>query len=269
MANVNLFIGSKGGIGKTFAAAALIQALTHHGIAPSCYDLDPCTRGLHLLKTLPKKELQVIEDGRINGVLFDGMIEDIRNAAKDDIFIIDTGSSSFLILYEYLRTSRLPKILEAMGHQFFFHSIIYAGTALPATCQYFLQCLRDFPENRHYVWVNPHEAKPVIDGKPFENSQTFLDNEDRIAGLVRIPVFNEWMDWDLRTMWEEGKTLQEFIDTPGRNLAPCTRVAEVQRLLFSAIEQSGLIPEPPKDEPEPAPAPAAAPAKEPKEKGKK
>lgn len=275
MATVHLFIGSKGGIGKTFAAAMLIQALIHHGIKPLCYDLDPCTQGLHLIKTLPKKELQVIEDGRINGVLFDGMIENIRNSAEDDIFILDTGSSSFLTLYEYLRSARLPKILEEMGHSFYFHSIIYAGTALPATCLYYEQCLHDFPENKHFVWINPHEAKPLINGQTFERSLLCTDYQDRIAGLVQIPVFTDWADWDLRTMWEEGLTMQEFIDTPGRNLSPCTRLAEVKRLIFMAIEAAGLIPERAEPAPEPETEPWTKPhehaskePKEAKEKGK-
>lgn len=243
MSTVNLFLGSKGGIGKTFAAAMYAQTLVNAGFDPVCYDLDPCTQGLHSIKSLKAIPLDIIENGAIKGVLFDEMIEKIRLAAADDIFIIDSGSSSFLNFYEYLRRCNMPAILASLGHQFVFHTLICAGTALVPSCKYFEDVARDFPDFGQVVWLNPMLAIPVIGGKSFEQSSLFANNRKNIRALVQIPDFNDDMKWDIHCMWEEGMTLREYVNSPGRFLAPATRMAEVEREVARAIAAAELIPQ--------------------------
>ncbi len=241
MAKIHIILQGKGGVGKSFIAAALAQYKMSKDQNPFCIDTDPVNATFYGYKGLEVKRLQIMEADEINSRSFDTLIEMIATT-KNDV-IIDNGASSFVPLSHFLISHQVPALLAEMGHKLIIHTVITGGQALLDTVSGFSQLVSQFPtETLFVVWLNPYWGSIEHEGKSFEQMKAYTNNKDRVSAIVQIPSLKkETYGQDLSEMLQERLTFDEALALPSRSIMVRQRLKIIKSQLFGQLDSAVVL----------------------------
>jgi hypothetical protein len=240
MAKKHFYLQGKGGVGKSFSAAAYAQYKINKQQNPACFDTDPINATFHGYQALNVKRVNIMEGDEINSRHFDTLIEELVNTTEDAI--IDNGASSFVPLSHYLISHRIPALLHENGHEVFIHTVITGGQAILDTINGFAQLATQMPEEvKFVVWLNPFWGAVEYEGKPFEKMKVYETHKERIAAIVRIPAVKmETYGRDLSDMLQARQTFKEALDSP-LPIMVRQRLKIVQDELFKELDKAVIL----------------------------
>jgi hypothetical protein len=205
--DVHLILQGKGGAGKSVIASFLMQYLTdiadsaevEDGVrTPLCIDTDPInnTFSKYSGQGCEVHHLNITEeDGiTIDARLFDNLMEMILQENPPHAAVIDTGSSNFLQLLDYVKKCHIPQELANAGYRLVLHIVIAGGSMLQETVQGFetiCQNLSQWAPLNVVVWVNPYHD-PVRTEKwvNFKDSATYRDYAANVRTVIELPTLS-------------------------------------------------------------------------------
>lgn len=247
MAKVNLFIGTKGGIGKSFIAAVLAQYAVEARVAakkkaPMCFDIDPNCKTLSGLKGLNVSFLDIISNKEIDKRKFDTLFQNICNAGKDDMVIIDSGGNTYIPLVKYMVSNEIFDLLISEKHEVNLHIPISGGAELLTTMQCFVELGAVTPQEVRLIpWLNPFHGSLEYKGQTFESTPYYQENLPRIPGLVNLPIWPDDMGVDVAELFKAQKTFDEGIADQTNNIIVRQRIRMAKKKLFVAVQTANLI----------------------------
>jgi MinD-like ATPase involved in chromosome partitioning or flagellar assembly len=241
MSTVHLTLQGKGGVGKSVVATLLAQYLRDKGIAAKCFDADPLNQtlaGFAGLRVTKVDLMETTEKGRrINPRRFDDLVEQIAEQSGESHVIVDTGSSSFVVLVHYLVSNDVPDVLSQTGHELVVHTVVTGGQALLDTLHGVGQLVKQLDNVRFVVWLNPFWGPIAEDGKTFEQMKTYQDIKKRIQTVVNLPAFiDELFPQDIAAMLKSRLTFKEAIESPAFSLMSRHRLKVAQRDFYSRLD---------------------------------
>ena len=247
MARVNLVIGTKGGIGKSFVAATLAQYATEILTAarrrlPLCFDIDPSCRTFSCLKGLKVSFLDIITEKEIDKRKFDALFQNICNSDKEDMVIIDSGGNTYIPLVKYMANNEIFELLLEEQHEITLHIPISGGAELLTTMRCFAELGVATPEEVRLVpWLNPFHGSLEYKGQTFENTTFYQDLSPRIPGIVALPSWASDMEVDVTELFKANKTFEEGIQDGSNNIIIRQRLRTAKRKLYSALQTANIL----------------------------
>lgn len=232
---VHLMCQAKGGVGKSTCAAFLTQYLRDKGRTVEGLDVDPSNHTLAAYKGLPVSSVDLIEDGEVNPKRFDGVME--RMLSEDKDFVLDTGASSFISLWNYIVQNDALDVLRSAGRRVYVHVIVAGGGAQKETLSNMRELAPTVAGKEMIVWINEHEAKVEKDDKKLWDMAAFKESEDKVAGTVLVERRNpQTFGADLRKMIGDRLTFAEARNGSGYNIMEKQRLALVWKGLVSELD---------------------------------
>ena len=242
MPKVHLVLQGKGGVGKTFVAAALAQYLAEKSNKkPLCLDTDPVNASFAGYESLGVRRIEIMQGDEIDPRSFDKLVEMIA-ASKEDV-VVDNGASSFVPLVHYLLSNGVPALLAAHGYETVLHTVITGGQALVDTVNGFDQLADQFPAPTSIVtWINPFFGSIEHDGKQFESFAVYLKHKNRVTAMIRIPAWKaETFGHDLRQMLQQHQTFAEAINDENGAIMVRQRLKMARDQLFQQIATAAIL----------------------------
>jgi hypothetical protein len=187
---VHLVLQGKGGVGKSFVASLLTQFYQEKGQPIVSLDTDPVNGSLSAIPALQAQHVPLLDGDKINVDALDELVE--RVVTEDSNFVVDNGAASFVPLSRYLIEHDIAGLIAEGGKQVVVHTIITGGPALIDTGKALRSVIQQFPASVELiVWLNEYFG-PIAgsDGQTFEQSPIYLNNRERIAGIVRLDRLN-------------------------------------------------------------------------------
>ncbi|HDS7253958.1 TPA: conjugal transfer protein TraL [Escherichia coli] len=233
----------KGGCGKSVSMALLAMYKVSKSENPVCIDTDPLNPTFSNYKALNVRQLDIMEGDDINQRKLDTLIEWIEEAGDHDV-IIDNGAPSFIPLSSYLISQQIPGLLYEMGKQLVIHISIVGGQAHDYTVEGFRAMVEQYPaETRFVIWMNPYWGAVESDqGVPFEQSEAYLTNKDKIDAVIRLPVLKKDLHGqDFAEMLENYKTFDEAIADKSLSIMVRQRIKQVRTLIFEQLDLATVI----------------------------
>ncbi len=243
MALINMTLGTKGGIGKSFVAALLAQYLTDNVLAkpPVCIDLDYVTQTFANYRGLDVQYIDLETDGDIEKRKFDILVYRIADAADDDVFVIDCGGNTYKALMNYMTVNDVFNMMLGMGNEIILHIPIMGGQELDDTMGALREIVGDTPEAVSVsVWINQYHGVVESGGKTFEQSATYAETKSRIRSITYIPKWRDDMQQDVSEMLKERVTFDMSQGLDRFMMMEKWRLGIAKRYLYQAIEKSGV-----------------------------
>jgi hypothetical protein len=239
-ATVHFSLQGKGGVGKSVVASWLAQYFRSKDLAPTCIDTDPVNATLSQFKDLNAEHLNVLKAGVINEKQFDLLVEQI--CRSDGIFVVDTGATTFVPLWNYMLEHQLFQFLVERGRRVFVHLIVTGGQGMQDTLAGFKRIAETAPDKSIVVWLNEYFGEVERDGKRFEDLQLAHQFTSKIAGavLVRERNRNTFGD-DIKLMLQKHLTFDAAIRSEDFGLVSKQRLTIVRRDLFEQIDNLSLV----------------------------
>ena len=236
MAKIHVFLQGKGGVGKSFCATMLAQYLMDHDRTVLCIDTDPVNMTFASYLRFQAIRLDLMTGKNIDPLKFDRIIEHISTTDAENI-IIDNGASSFVAFSNFLLENTIPAMLTEEGHQILLHTIVTGGTGQYDTVYGFASLAQQFEGTLLYVWLNPYLGNIEHEGKLFTEFKPYLDNANRVAGIIEIPAFPpETFGANFAEMLKSRKTFAEAT-APEVQLPIMTRhrLKMIQKRIYDAV----------------------------------
>lgn len=235
-ATVHLTLQGKGGVGKSFVSAILAQYLKRKQEMVQCFDTDPVNATLAQYRDLAAEHINVLKRGAINEKQFDTLVERICKGAGS--FVVDTGATTFVPLWNYILENEILRFLAGQGHKVFVHSVVTGGQAMTDTLNGFSKIAETTSEKNLIVWLNEYFGEVVKDGKAFEEFSVAERNAGKLVGsvLIRERNPNTFGD-DVRQMLERRMTFDEAVRSDHFSLVSKQRLEIVRRDLFEQLDQ--------------------------------
>lgn len=200
--HVHMILQGKGGVGKSVAATLLAQYFTDQALnaerpCPPLYlDTDPATQTFlkYNAKGFAVEHIKIAEDDRItiNPAKFDELFERIVTQEPRNDVVIDTGSSNFLNLIDYMKQVRIPEILPDQGYQLIIHVVLAGGNVLVDTVQSLDTICQQFAEFHPLdiiIWTNTVNGIVQTDKwQHFKQSATAQGYAEHIRGYIDLPL---------------------------------------------------------------------------------
>lgn len=243
MALINMTLGTKGGIGKSFVAALLAQYLMDNvlGKPPICIDLDYVTQTFANYRGLDVQYIDLETDGDIEKRKFDTFIYKIAESRDDDVFVVDCGGNMYKPLMNYMTVNDVFSLLLSMGNEIILHIPIMGGQELEDTMSALREIAGDTPEAIMIsVWINQYHGAVESGGKSFEQSVSYAQTKSRIRSITYIPKWREDMQQDVSEMLKERITFDAAQGLDRFYLMEKWRLNIAKRYLYQAIEKSGV-----------------------------
>lgn len=238
MNQVHITLQGKGGVGKSFISALLVQYLHSKGNAVVAVDADPVNATLSGYKAFNTQRLELMKNGSLIERNFDSLIEQIVD--EDSHFVVDNGAASFIPLSYYLAENNAINIILENGKQVIIHTIITGGQAMRDTLSGLASLVEQMPENARIIaWLNEYFGDIEADGKEFEAMQVYQKNKGRISGIIRIKrqtgtTYGE----DIKIMLDQKLTFEEVKNAPEFKLMAKSRLERTKAAIF---EQLALV----------------------------
>jgi len=231
----------KGGVGKSLVASILAQYFEDHGSTPTCIDTDPINQTLTSFKALKATYLpvQAKDSSRVDERKFDILIRQILS--KEGNFVIDNGASTFIALSNYLLEHNALQFLREASRNVFIHVVVTGGQGMLETLDGFRALAQANAPQSIIVWLNEYFGPIEYHDKTFVEMKVFLENADKVRGIVRIEKRNaDTFGHDMLQMATHKKTFAEVLQDPEWELMARQRVRMIQRELYEQIDQLGL-----------------------------
>jgi CobQ/CobB/MinD/ParA nucleotide binding domain len=240
MSTVHLILQGKGGVGKSFIAALLAQYLPEKSINVRCFDADPVNNTLASFPALNALKIDLIESSdngrRINPRRFDYLVEQIAVQPTDAHVIVDTGSSAFVPMLDYVLGNEVPAVLSEGGHQLVVHTVVTGGQSLLDTLDGAAKLVEQLDDAPFVIWLNPFWGPVADNGKSFEQMRTYQEIRNRVETVVSLPAFtDELFPQDIAAMLKSRLTFKEAIESPDQSLMSRHRLKVAQREFYSRL----------------------------------
>lgn len=233
----HLVTQKKGGVGKSVTAGWVTEYLKQKHGTVLAFDTDPSNQTFARFKALQVRSVEILEKDEIQAGLFDPMIE--TAIQETGPALVDTGSSSFYSLWNYIIKNDLFSFLSEQGRPVVIHIPLAPKPDLEDTLEGFDHICRHAPSRSVVVWINERENAISLGGKSFFDLDVAAKNEDKLLGVV----VNSKQQYELHrlavgTMLTNHWTFAEAcsqLDTLAR-----LRLRQVQKEIFEQLEQLGL-----------------------------
>lgn len=207
MKNIHIVMQSKGGVGKSFTAFLLAQYIMEKK-ALSLIDIDPSNQTLR--QFFPTAAfVDVKKDGNISTVSFDKVFDMLGDLDSD--VLIDSGSSNYIQLEDYMFKSNMLDTLHKMDYQPLLHMPISGGRSLD-DC---LRCINEvslrLAEPKLILYINNRYGDEVFDS---DNHclQSLASFKDKTLAVVTYPNLGELLNYTLGLILETRKTFDTFAE---------------------------------------------------------
>jgi hypothetical protein len=235
MDHVHITLQGKGGVGKSFISSLLVQYLRSIERDVTAVDTDPVNATLAGYKAFNTQRLELMDGGSLVERNFDALIEQVVEQPGN--FVIDNGASSFIPLSYYITENDVFSIISDNNKQVVIHTVVTGGQAMRDTLGGLATILEQMPSNvRLIVWLNEFFGEIEADGKEFEEMKVYLNNKDRIHGIVRIArqtgsTFGE----DVKLMLDRKITFDEVKNSSEFKLMSKSRLEKVKTAIFQQL----------------------------------
>ncbi|HLH30414.1 MAG TPA: conjugal transfer protein TraL [Terriglobia bacterium] len=238
---VHLVLQGKGGVGKSFVSSILAQYFRERQQTVHCIDTDPVNATLAQYPELSAEHLNVLRRGAINEREFDSLVEKI--CREDGLFVIDTGATTFVPLWNYILENEILRFLEDHGRMVWVHSVVTGGQAMSDTLNGFAELAKTTRQKNIIVWLNEYFGEVVgNEGKPFEELKVTQQHAEKLAGAVTLRERNaQTFGADVKQMLERRLTFGSAIRSEDFTLISKQRLAIVRRDLFEQLDKLALI----------------------------
>jgi len=232
---VHITLQGKGGVGKSFVSSLLAQYYRQQEQPVHCFDTDPINPTLAQYRALNAERINVLKRGAINEKEFDTMVE--RVCTNAGVFIVDTGATTFVPLWNYVLENEVLSLLAKQGRQVYVHCVVTGGQALPDTLNGFEKLAQTTHERNVIVWLNEYFGE--VEG--FTDLKVTQDNVEKLVGSVMIRERNpQTFGDDVKQMLQKRMTFDEAIRSEQFNLVSKQRLSIIRRDIFEQIEQLAL-----------------------------
>lgn len=237
---VHFTLQGKGGVGKSFISAILVQYFGHKTSGQvQAFDTDPVNDTLSQYEGFTTERIDILDCGNnINAREFDGLVEKIL--ATDRICVIDNGASTFVPLMAYMVENKVIPLLEQSGKQVFIHSVVTGGQAFSDTLQGLAVMLQE-QTAPVVVWLNEFYGAIERDGKTFQQSALYADFKQRIRGIVTVEKGNaDTFGRDMELMGKNKLTFDQALESPMFGIMPRQRLKMVREAIFRQLDDIGF-----------------------------
>lgn len=236
MKKAHFILQKRGGLGKTVTACWLAQYVLSTGESLEIIDTDPSNATLSSFKALKGQHVQLMEGTVLNEARFDLMMN--RLLGEDSNFLIDCGASSFIPLNNYMIENKAVDMILDSGKEVYVHIVIAGESHLMDTLSGFAEMAEQMPEQvKIIIWLNHHFGKIEADGKPFEEMNIYLENQDRVHGIVVVPKRNpSTFGPDIERMLKAHLTFDEVKQSPVFFVMSKSRIFQVQKDIYSQLQ---------------------------------
>jgi hypothetical protein len=233
---VHLTLQGKGGVGKSFVSSLLAQYYLQRERPVCCFDTDPINPTLAQYRALNAERINVLRRGATNEKGFDTLVE--RTCASSGIFIVDTGATTFVPLWNYVLENEILSFLAKHERQVYIHCVIAGGQALSDTLKGFERLAQTTDQRNIVVWVN--EFFGEVEG--FTEMKVTQDNLEKLLGSVMIRERNpQTYGDDMSQMLQKRMTFEEAIRSEDFSLVSKQRLTIIRRDIFEQIDRLGLV----------------------------
>ena len=204
MATINFVLQGKGGVGKSLIASLLAQHYQDQGVETMCFDTDPVNRTFASFKALNVETIDILENGRVIEIAFDGFI------------------------------------LRDHGHAMMMHTVVTGGQGILDTMNGLQALTVNFPDVPVVVWLNEYFGKTEMNGVSVEDSKV-IQNAENVRAFVRLKELNQGtFGHNFARMLKERKTFSEARADTQYDLMCRQRLVMIQRDIAAQIEQARL-----------------------------
>lgn len=171
MRTINFIIESMGANGKGLIASILEKHLQkkHH---------DNFGVGKHKLDLFNAR-------GQIDLIMFKQAIANSALSYGD--IVVDVGASNLDAALQLIAQGEVQELLQRSSVKAFIHVLITGGEYQHETLNGLLQICKSIPPGaKIIVWLNEQFGQIEAEGKTFEELKLYINNRDKIAGIVRI-----------------------------------------------------------------------------------
>jgi hypothetical protein len=236
MKQVHLVLQGKGGVGKSFISSLTAQYLRSRGEPVTVVDTDPVNATLTGYKAFNTFRLELMKNGSLIERNFDALIE--RIIEEDSNFVVDNGAASFIPLSYYIAENDAISLISNNDKQVVIHTVITGGQAMRDTFAGFTSLVRQMPpEAIIIVWLNEFFGEIEAEGKTFEEMKVYLNNKDRIHGMIRIPKqTGSTFGKDIQLMLDSKLTFDEVKASEDFGLMAKSRLFKVKQAIYGQME---------------------------------
>jgi hypothetical protein len=235
MKEFHCILQTKGGIGKSVAAAWLAQYFFNQGREVVAIECDQSNRTLSRYEQLQTERLDLLDkDQQIDRRRFDALMERLVEDA-DPTLIMDNGQASFVPLTRYLVECDALALLKEAGRQSYVHCVVTGGQLGPSTLSGLEQILGALADSAQIViWRNAYFGP--IDEAAY---QTILEASGaKLPEPVHLDRWSKPFEDDVQDMLQRFLTFEEAIHSPKLGLMTRQRLAMVQRRIFGELQHA-------------------------------
>lgn len=236
MKQAHFTLQGKGGVGKSLISSLIAQYLRSKGEPVVVIDTDPVNATISGYAAFDTQRLELMEGGSLIERNFDSLIE--RVIEEDSNFVIDNGAASFIPLSFYITENDAINLITESGKQVVIHTVITGGQAIRDTLAGFASLVEQMPEQaRIVVWLNEFFGDIVAEGKEFEEMKVYLNNKDRVHGIVRIArQTGSTFGKDIQLMLDSKLTFDEINGSADFGLMARSRLSRVKEAIFGQLK---------------------------------
>ncbi|CAM5186446.1 Protein TraL [Oligella ureolytica] len=236
MKEVHFVLQGKGGVGKSYISSLLMQYLMSKKVSTLGFDTDPVNTTFSKIIGLPVQTVSILDENKkINSSAFDAFIEYLIEG-KEEVAVIDNGAATFVPLLQYLTEVDVISILKSVGVKVVVHIPVVGGQAMSDTLQGAEEVLSRW-DNDVVIWLNAFQGDVQLEGKKFSQFNFFIDNKDRIKGVIELPNRNpDTFGADIRLMTENNLTFDDALKSPKFGLMPKHRLKMVRDDAFQQLQ---------------------------------
>jgi MinD-like ATPase involved in chromosome partitioning or flagellar assembly len=120
-ATAHFVLQGKGGVGKSYVSSLLAQYFEQKGKALHCLDTDPVNATFAQYQRLKAQHLNILRRGTVYEKRFDELVD--RICAGEGVFIVDTGATTFVPLWNYVVENEILQFLQRQGRPVIVHAL--------------------------------------------------------------------------------------------------------------------------------------------------
>lgn len=232
---IHLVLTGKGGVGKSYISALLAQYINTTYGKPFVADTDPSNPTIAGYPAFGAKHINIMTmDMNIDKSKFDELIEDLLSFEGD--CVVDNGASSFLPMMAYMMENNVIELLREAGKTVVIHAVMIGGLGMDETSR----CIKTLLSSQVaplVVWENELYGPVVKGDKYFKDSKIYIENRDRILGVIRIVERGaDTFGKDLKMMTSNRLTFDEIMNSTEIRIMTKQRLATVRRDIDTQLD---------------------------------